>query len=145
MLWLQTWARSGDGRALLLPLQSASLHILSPTEGEKIPGYDSRLRPTASVQIWKTDVVQGWGRRETRECVGVDVCACISPPFLTALLDISLCSVEPQTQNLLHSAQPLSYIPNNAHFSQPSPGSPWIQPTSPAPSLVICVENQALP
>lgn len=62
LLWLQTWACSGDGRALLLLLWSASLHILSPTEGEKIPGYDSPLRSTASVQIRKTDVAQGWGR-----------------------------------------------------------------------------------
>lgn len=33
--------------------------------------YDSPFRPTASVQIRKTDVVQGWGRRETHECVSV--------------------------------------------------------------------------
>lgn len=69
MLWLQTWAHSGDGRALLLLLRSASLHSLSPAEGEKIPGCDSPLRPTASVQIRKTDVVQRWRRRGAHELV----------------------------------------------------------------------------
>lgn len=68
-LWLQTWAHSGDGRALLLLLRSVSLHSLSPAEGEKIPGCDSPLRPTASVQIRKTDVVQRWRRRGAHELV----------------------------------------------------------------------------
>lgn len=87
-LWLQTWAHSGDGRALLLLLRSVSLHSLSPAEGEKIPGCDSPLRPTASVQIRKTDVVQRWRRRGSHELVLMYMHAFLLPssPFSWLLL-----------------------------------------------------------
>lgn len=122
LLWLQTWAHSGDGRALLLLLRSASLHSLSPAEGEKIPGCDSPLRPTASVQIRKTDVVQRWRRRGAHELVLMYMRAFLLPssPFSWVLLS-GVLRLKPGTFSTVRNCSTPELHPKQCPLFPPCP------------------------
>lgn len=97
------WRWQGSPPALC----STSLYILAPTEGEKVPGYNSPLRPTGSVQ--RAYGTQTLFRGECRWVVWVWwcrwVCMCFFSFPVPSPLSISLCNVKTQIQNLLHSTQ----------------------------------------
>lgn len=146
-MWLQTWDCSGDGRALLLLLCGTSLYILAPTEGEKVPGYNSPLRPTGSVQrAYGTQTLFRGECRWVGECDGVGEYACVSSPSLSPLFCLFLSAMlrlKSRTFNTVHNCSTTELHPNNAHLSQPFLVSPWMPPTSPCNSIGHLCENQA--